>query len=76
MTVTDMTKEEWVRMREHLKPVIEKYTKEVGEDLANEIYAEIDKAHASIARKRVSNLAEKETAVSAPQFTAAGVAMK
>ena len=40
MTVTDMTKEEWVRMREHLKPVIEKYIKEVGEDLANEIYAE------------------------------------
>jgi hypothetical protein len=51
MTVTDMTKEEWARMREHLKPVTEKYTKEVGEDLANEIYAEIDKAHASIAGK-------------------------
>jgi hypothetical protein len=26
MTVTDMTKEEWARMREHLKPVTEKYT--------------------------------------------------
>jgi hypothetical protein len=38
-------------MREHLKPVTEKYTKEVGEDFANEIYAEIDKAHASIAGK-------------------------
>ena len=51
MTVTDMTKEERARMREHLKPVTEKYTKEVGEDLAKEVHAEIDKARVSLAGK-------------------------
>jgi TRAP-type C4-dicarboxylate transport system substrate-binding protein len=51
MTVTDMTKEERARMREHLKPVTEKYTREVGEDLAKEVHAEIDKARVSLAGK-------------------------
>ena len=37
--------------REHLKPVPEKCITKVGEDLANEIYAKIDKGHASIAGK-------------------------
>jgi TRAP-type C4-dicarboxylate transport system substrate-binding protein len=51
MTVTDMTKEERARMREHLKAVTEKYTREVGEDLAKEVHAEIDKARVSLAGK-------------------------
>ena len=33
------------------KPVPEKCIKKVGEDLANEIYAQIDKGHANIAGK-------------------------
>jgi len=42
MTVTDMTRDESARMREHLKPVTERYTRELGEDPANEIFAEIE----------------------------------
>jgi hypothetical protein len=35
----------------HPKQVPEKCIKKVGEDLANEIYAKIDKGHANIAGK-------------------------
>jgi tripartite ATP-independent transporter DctP family solute receptor len=47
MVVTDVTPQERARMREHLKPVTEKYTKEFGEPLVKELNAEIAKARAS-----------------------------
>ena len=47
MVVTDVTPQERVRMREHLKPVTEKYTKEFGEPLVKELNAEIAKARGS-----------------------------
>jgi TRAP-type C4-dicarboxylate transport system substrate-binding protein len=51
MVVTDMSKEERARMREHLQPVTDKYTAEVGADLVKEIHAEIEKARAQLAAK-------------------------
>lgn len=44
--VTEITPQERARMREKVKPVTEQYTKELGEALVKEIYAEIDKARA------------------------------
>ena len=43
MEVTVISPQEMARMREKTKPVADKYTKEVGEPLVNELYAEIDK---------------------------------
>jgi len=43
MQVNEVSPQEIVRIREKIKPVIEKYTKEVGEQLANEVNAEIAK---------------------------------
>lgn len=43
MEVTVISPQEMARMREKTKPVVDKYTKEVGEPLVNELYAEIDK---------------------------------
>lgn len=51
MVVTDMSKEERARMRQHLQPVTDKYTQEVGADLVKEIFAEIDKARSQLAAK-------------------------
>ena len=51
MVVTEMSKEERARMRQHLQPVTDKYTQEVGADLVKEIFAEIDKARAQLAAK-------------------------
>jgi len=41
--VTEISTQERARMREHVKPVTEKYTKELGEDLVREFHAEIAK---------------------------------
>lgn len=46
MQVTELSAEELARWREKTKPVIDKYTKEVGEDLVKELYAEIEKVRA------------------------------
>jgi tripartite ATP-independent transporter DctP family solute receptor len=43
MELTVIPPQELARMREKVKPVIDKYTKEVGEPLVKELYAEIDK---------------------------------
>lgn len=43
--VTDVSAQERARMREKLKPVTDKYSKEVGEALVKAIYADIDKVH-------------------------------
>jgi TRAP-type transport system periplasmic protein len=51
MTVSDWSPEERARMREKLKPVAEKYSREVGPELAEEILREIGKARASLAGK-------------------------
>ena len=45
--VTEITPQETARMREKLKPVTEKYTKQVGEPLVKEMYAEIEKVRSS-----------------------------
>jgi tripartite ATP-independent transporter DctP family solute receptor len=42
MTVTEISEEERARMAEKLKPVTEKYAREAGQDLVNELYAEIE----------------------------------
>ncbi len=44
MTVNDLSEAERVRLREQLKPVTEKYSKELDVALLNEFWAEIDKA--------------------------------
>jgi tripartite ATP-independent transporter DctP family solute receptor len=43
MVITDVSPQERARMREKLKPVIEKHGKTVGESLANEVAAEVAK---------------------------------
>ena len=43
MTVTEFPAAETERMREKLKPVVDKYAQEVGEPLMKEMLAEIDK---------------------------------
>jgi TRAP-type transport system periplasmic protein len=43
MVITDVTPEERTRMREKLKPVIEKHLKTVGEGLVQELTAELQK---------------------------------
>jgi TRAP-type transport system periplasmic protein len=43
MVVTEVSPQERARMREKLQPVADKYTKEVGEPLVKELYAEIEK---------------------------------
>ena len=46
MQINDIAPEEIARMREKVKPVVEKYAAQVGEDLTKELYAEIEKARA------------------------------
>ncbi len=41
--MTEVSEAERERMREKVKPVTEKYEKEVGESLVKELYAEIAK---------------------------------
>jgi TRAP-type transport system periplasmic protein len=41
--VNEISPEEKARMREKLKPVTDKYAKEVGEALVKELYSEIEK---------------------------------
>jgi tripartite ATP-independent transporter DctP family solute receptor len=43
MAFNEIPPEEIAKMREKVKPVIDKYTKEVGEDLVKQAYAEIEK---------------------------------
>ena len=43
MTVTEFPASETARMREKLKPVVDKYAQEIGEPLMKEMLAEIDK---------------------------------
>ena len=43
VTVTDISPQERARMRDKVRPVTEKYVKEIGEDLVKTFYAEIDK---------------------------------
>jgi tripartite ATP-independent transporter DctP family solute receptor len=46
MQINDISPEEISRMREKVKPVVEKYSAQVGEDLTKQFYAEIEKARA------------------------------
>jgi tripartite ATP-independent transporter DctP family solute receptor len=46
MQINDIAPEEIARMREKVKPVVEKYAAQVGEELTKELYAEIEKARA------------------------------
>src|SRR5918993_209062 len=46
MQINDISPDEIARMREKVKPVVEKYAAQVGEDLTKELYAEIEKARA------------------------------
>lgn len=43
LEVTELSAEEMAKMREKVKPVIEKYTKELGEPFVKEVYAEVAK---------------------------------
>jgi tripartite ATP-independent transporter DctP family solute receptor len=43
MTFNELPPDEVAKIREKAKPIIAKYTKEVGEDLVKQAYAEIDK---------------------------------
>lgn len=43
VTVTEITPQERARMRDKVKPVTDKYVKEIGEELVKGFYAEIDK---------------------------------
>lgn len=43
VVVTEVSNDERARMRAKVKPVADKYTKEIGEDLVKEIYAEVDR---------------------------------
>lgn len=44
MTYTEISAEEHAKMKEVVQPVIEKYSKEIGQDLVNEVYDAIDEA--------------------------------
>jgi tripartite ATP-independent transporter DctP family solute receptor len=46
MQINDISPEEIARMREKIKPVVEKYSAQIGEDLTKQFYAEIEKARA------------------------------
>ena len=45
--IDTMSPEEMKKLRDKTKPVIETYRKQIGEDFANEFYAEIDKVRAA-----------------------------
>ena len=47
MTVHELPPEEIAKLREKAKPVIAKYTKDIGEELVTEVYAEIEKVRAA-----------------------------
>jgi tripartite ATP-independent transporter DctP family solute receptor len=44
MLFNEVPPAEAAKMRERIKPVVDKYTKEIGQDLVKETYAEIEKA--------------------------------
>ena len=46
MAFNEISPAELARMRQKLQPVIDKYSKQVGEDILKQTYAEIDKAKA------------------------------
>ena len=46
MVINDIAPAELARMRDKVKPVIDKYTAQVGEPLVKEFYSELDKAKA------------------------------
>ena len=43
MTVHELPPEEIAKLREKAKPVVAKYTKELGEEFVGELYAEVEK---------------------------------
>ena len=43
MVLNEIAPEERAKMQEKVKPVIDKYTKQVGEDLVKQAYAEIER---------------------------------
>jgi len=47
MQVTELPPEEVAKLREKSKPIIDKYRKEIGEELVSELYAQIEKARNS-----------------------------
>jgi TRAP-type transport system periplasmic protein len=47
MTITDISPEERARMRDKLKPVIEKHQKTVNEGLVQELDSELQKVRAA-----------------------------
>ncbi len=44
MQINDLAPEEIARMRERVKPVIDKYAPQVGEALVKQFYEELEKA--------------------------------
>jgi hypothetical protein len=44
MQVNEVPPQEIARMKEKAKPVIDKYSKQLGEDLVKEMYAQVEKA--------------------------------
>jgi TRAP-type transport system periplasmic protein len=44
MTITEISPQERARMRDRLKPVTDKYTKQAGDALTKELYAELEKS--------------------------------
>jgi len=46
MQINDISSEEIARMRDKVKPVVEKYAAQVGEDLTKQLYDEIKKVRA------------------------------
>jgi len=44
MQINDIAPQEIARMRDKVKPVIDKYSAQIGEPLVKEFYAELDKA--------------------------------
>ena len=47
MVITDLSASERGRLREQLKPVYEKYTRNLGEDVVNQVLGELAKHRAA-----------------------------
>lgn len=47
LQVSELSTQDFAKMREKVKPVIDKYTKEIGEPFVKEVYAEVAKARSA-----------------------------
>jgi hypothetical protein len=46
MVVHELPPDEVAKLREKAKPIVQKYTKDLGEEFVTELYAEIEKVRA------------------------------